>query len=200
MNHVQKISAQDLFKLSQQGPVEVIDVRTPAEFREVHASIARNVPLDSLDPQAILAHNQRAPETPLYVLCKSGGRSKNACDKLVRAGCGNLVEVEGGTNAWEQAGLPVVRGKKMMSLERQVRTAAGCIILVSGILGFYYPLFIGVCAAMGAGLMFAGITGSCAMGMIMAKMPWNQVKVDSPQAGTQNSCGSTASDESCAAA
>ena len=75
------------------------------------------------------------------------------------------------------AGLPVVRGKKVMSLERQVRIAAGFIVLVGALLGFFvHPYFTGISAFVGAGLMFAGITDSCAMGMLIAKMPWNQCK------------------------
>ena len=149
MTQVQRISAEELYKLSQQGSVYLIDVRTPAEFREVHASMARNVPLDRLDPKEIFEQCRHEPDQPLYVLCKSGGRSKIACEKLVHAGCTNIVEVEGGTQAWERAGLPVVRGKKIMPLERQVRTAAGCIILVSGILALTVnPMFAGIASSL----------------------------------------------------
>ena len=96
-------------------PVELIDVRTPAEFREVHADFARNVPLDSLDPAALLRSRADAGQ-PLYVICRSGGRSKQACEKLAAAGGVNVVNVEGGTLAWTAAGLPVVRGPKAFRL------------------------------------------------------------------------------------
>jgi rhodanese-related sulfurtransferase len=88
--------------------------------------------------------------------------------------------VTGGTVAWEQAGLPVKRGKKAISLERQVRIAAGFLTLLGAVLGFFvHPYFIGLSAFIGAGLMFAGITDTCGMGMMLAKMPWNQCKDDS---------------------
>lgn len=77
--------------------------------------------------------------------------------------------------AWEAAGLPVVRGKKAISLERQVRIAAGLLVLLGAILGFFVnPSFIGISAFVGAGLVFAGITDTCGMAMMLAKMPWNQ--------------------------
>ena len=87
-----------------------------------------------------------------------------------------VVNVEGGTAAWEAAGLPVVRGKKTISLERQVRIAAGVLVLVGSALGYFvHPYFIGVAAFVGAGLTFAGVTDTCGMGMLLARMPWNQV-------------------------
>jgi rhodanese-related sulfurtransferase len=155
--------------------VDLIDVRTPVEFREVHVPFARNVPLDQLEATKIAA--QRAGnETPLYVICRSGSRGKQACDKLIAAGCNNVVNIEGGTQAWDQAGLQVVRGKKAMSLERQVRIAAGALVLAGVLLGtFVHPYFYGLSGFVGAGLIFAGVTDTCAMGMLIARMPWNHV-------------------------
>ncbi len=182
MSGFHQVTVKELAELCQQQSVDVIDVRTPAEFRQLHATIARNVPLDSLDPEAVMtARNGTAREgtadQPLYVICKSGGRSKMACEKLCRAGYTNIINVEGGTSAWAAANLPVVRGKKTMSLERQVRIAAGTLTLVGSMLGYFvHPAFIGIPAFVGAGLMHSGVTDSCAMGMIIAKMPWNQVK------------------------
>jgi len=73
--------------------------------------------------------------------------------------------------------LPVVRGKKSIPLERQVRIAAGFLVLLGAVLGFFvHPYFIGLSAFVGAGLMFAGITDTCGMALVLAKMPWNQVK------------------------
>jgi rhodanese-related sulfurtransferase len=112
----------------------------------------------------------------LYFICRSGSRGKQACEKLLAAGLVDVVNVEGGTVAWEQAGLPVVRGKKSISLERQVRIAAGALVLMGALLAYFaHPVWIGLAAFVGAGLMFAGITDTCGMGMILARMPWNQV-------------------------
>lgn len=153
--------------------IELIDVRTPVEFREVHVQCARNVPLDRLDgPHVVAGHST---EHPLFVICRSGSRGKQACEKLLAAGHGRIVNVEGGTLAWEQAGFPVIRGKKAMSLERQVRIAAGAIVLAGALLSFVHPYWAFLAAFVGAGLIFAGITDTCAMGMLIARMPWNQV-------------------------
>lgn len=172
------IFPQELSQLRQSGkPLDLIDVRTPVEFREVHVEFARNVPLDRLDPQAIQEERNGSAAQPLYVICRSGSRGKQACEKLLAAGIANVVNVEGGTLACEAAGLPLVRGQKTISLERQVRIAAGILVLIGSALGFWvHPYFIGLAAFVGAGLMFAGITDTCGMGMLLARMPWNQVK------------------------
>lgn len=173
---VQSISPKQLGDLVKSGQsVHVIDVRTPLEFREVHATCARNIPLDKLDP-ATIALTRNGSNEALYVICKSGARGKQACEKLVAAGQSNVVNVDGGTTAWEQAGLPVVRGQKAMSLERQVRIAAGSIVFIGVVLSFVvHPYFVWLSGFVGAGLVFAGVTDTCAMGMLIAKMPWNQV-------------------------
>lgn len=170
------ISPKQLHEAVQAGqPVELIDVRTPVEFREVHVGLARNVPLDRLDAAQIAAERNGSSQ-PLYVICRSGGRGKQACEKLAAAGVAHVVNVEGGTLAWEQAGLPVVRGQQAMSLERQVRIAAGLLVLAGSLLGaFVSPYWIALSAFVGAGLVFAGITDTCGMGMLLARMPWNQV-------------------------
>lgn len=173
--------------------VELIDVRTPAEFREVHVTIARNAPLDSLDRGSLLAAHPT--NAPLYVICRSGSRGKQACEKIQAAGCTNVVNVEGGTMAWDQAGYPVVRGKKTISLERQVRICAGFMALLGGVLAIaVHPYWAGLSAFVGAGLMFAGITDTCGMAMILARMPWNQVGNAATSAPVKNcSTGSGAS-------
>ncbi len=178
MSTFSSISVKQLAELEGQGEVHVIDVRTPVEYREVHASIARNVPLDTLDAQSAL--NSRNDSEPLYVICQSGNRSSKACQKLMDAGLKNIVNVEGGTRAWSEAGLPVVRGKKSISLERQVRIVAGFLALLGAVLGYFvHPVFMGLSGFIGAGLLFAGITDTCGMGMMLARMPWNQCKDES---------------------
>ena len=90
------IGPRELYALRCRGETpELIDVRTPAEFGEIHADFARNLPLDSLDPAAVIQARQGAAGSPLYVICKSGGRSKQACEKLMAAGCADMVSVRG---------------------------------------------------------------------------------------------------------
>jgi len=184
------ITPKQLSDLAQSGTaVELIDVRTPVEYREVHVDFARNVPLDQLDVAKLTAGRNGFGQ-PLYVICRSGSRGKQACEKILAAGFTNVVNVEGGTLAWDQAGFPVVRGKQAISLERQVRIAAGALVLLGAVLGtFVSPYWNGLSAFVGAGLMFAGITDTCGMGMVLARMPWNQV---APSAGSSSSSATCA--------
>lgn len=176
------IKPQELAELSKEvQKFDLIDVRTPVEYREVHVEFARNVPLDQLDPAALMQARNGSANEPLYVICRSGSRGQQACEKFLKAGFSNVVNIEGGTLACVEAGLPVVRGKKAMSLERQVRIAAGLLVVTGSALGYFVnPYWIGLAAFVGAGLAFAGITNTCAMGMMLARMPWNQVPKTSP--------------------
>jgi rhodanese-related sulfurtransferase len=173
---MQTIDVKRLADQQANGEIDLIDVRMPTEYREVHADGAVNVPLDSLNPTAVVGMRNGRSEEPLYVICKSGNRSSKAVQKFLDAGFDNVVNVEGGTTAWVDASLPVVRGKKAISLERQVRIAAGSIALLGSlaamVTGNVY--FAGIPAFIGAGLTFAGITDTCGMGMMLSKMPWNQ--------------------------
>lgn len=171
------ISPLELERLVKSGQVvELVDVRTPVEFQEVHIPFARNVPLDQLNAAAVRAGRSES-DAPLYVVCRTGGRGRQACEKLRAAGLVNVINVDGGTQAWDQAGLPVVRGKAAISLERQVRIAAGSLVVLGSVLAAaVHPYFLAVPAFVGAGLVFAGITDTCGMGMLLARMPWNRVR------------------------
>jgi rhodanese-related sulfurtransferase len=154
--------------------IHVIDVRTPVEFEEVHLDVARNIPLDRLTPELVrqMTHGSNAA---FYVICQTGGRGRQACEKLAATGITHVMNVEGGTAACEAAGLPVIRGRKSISLERQVRIAAGTLVLIGSMLGYFvHPYWIALSAFVGAGLVFAGVTDTCGMGMLLARMPWNQ--------------------------
>jgi rhodanese-related sulfurtransferase len=184
---VSTISPQQLAELlASNKPFKLIDVRTPAEFGEVHVTSARNLPLDRLDPAAVAA--EAGSEGPIYFICKSGGRSGKACEKLIAFGFSDVISVDGGTTACEAAGLPVVRGRKAMSLERQVRIAAGAIVFGGVMLAAFADndmlekIGLGIAGFVGAGLVFAGITDTCGMAMLIARMPWNQVS------GSATSC------------
>jgi rhodanese-related sulfurtransferase len=156
-------------------PLTILDVRTPAEFNQVHVKGAKLLPLDDLDPAAIAAGHRDAAD-PIYVICQSGGRAAKACERLKEAGVAQVFSIEGGTAAWEKMGLPVERGgKKVISLERQVRIGAGSVVLLGLVLAWkVHPAFIALPAFVGAGLVFAGITDYCGMGMLLGRMPWNR--------------------------
>jgi rhodanese-related sulfurtransferase len=185
---ISTISPLELAELCKDGKyIDLIDVRTPVEFQELHAVAARNIPLDQLDPSALIRSRNGSPSGPFYLICRSGSRGKQACEKFLNAGCDNVVNVEGGTLAWESAGLPVVRGKKAISLERQVRISAGLLVSLGALLSWLiHPAFIGLPAFVGLGLVYAGVTDTCGMGLILARMPWNH--------RNKTSCGCNKSD------
>ena len=167
------ISPLNLNKLFAAQPgLALVDVRTPVEFAEVHVPQARNVPLDQLQSGAVPV----AKSQPVYLLCRSGQRATKAAEQLAKQGFADPIVVEGGTLAWIAANLPVTRSAvKMISLERQVRIAAGSLVLIGVLLGwFVHRGFYGLAAFVGAGLVFAGITDFCGMGLLLAKLPWNR--------------------------
>lgn len=169
------ISPRELADLTKGSAIELIDVRTPVEFREMHVKQAKNVPLDQLNPASFL-QGGAGQDKPVYFICRSGSRGRQACEKLQASGFTNVVNVEGGTLACMEAGLPIVQGKKAISLERQVRITAGSLVVLGVALGWtVHPAFNGLAAFIGAGLVFAGVTDTCGMGMLLARMPWNQV-------------------------
>lgn len=169
------LSPQEAQEQLKAGKGTLIDVRTPAEYREVHAVGAKLVPLDRFDPAAVLSEFGVNESAPLLVICRSGARARQACERLKGAGCSNLALVDGGTLAWEKTGLPVARGKKTISLERQVRLIVGTLTIAGSALGaFASPWFLLIPAILGAGLVFAGITDTCGLALILARLPWNQ--------------------------
>jgi rhodanese-related sulfurtransferase len=171
------IAPEQLHSILSNQPTDslaFIDVRTPAEFAAAHARGALLHPLDQLDEQAIAQF--RNSGRPLYVICKSGSRSAKACQRLIAAGCADVYSVDGGTDGWERAGLPMIRGEsRVISLERQVRIVAGALVVLGLILGLgVHQGFLGISAFVGCGLVFAGVTDWCGMGMLLARMPWNR--------------------------
>ena len=131
------IKPHELAELSIEGKkIDLIDVRTPVEYREVHVEVARNIPLDQLDPAALMKTRTGPTNEPLSMICRSGSRGQQACEKFHKAGFSNVVNIEGGTTACVESGLPIVRGKKAISLERQVRIAAGSLVLLGAVLGW----------------------------------------------------------------
>ncbi|MGC9943257.1 MAG: rhodanese-like domain-containing protein [Verrucomicrobiota bacterium] len=170
------ISAAEAAAEISSGRGTLVDVRTTAEFREVHAEGAILVPLDILDrPRVEIVRG--ADTGPVYLLCASGIRAVKAAEKLRTAGLFHVQVVEGGTNAWIAAGLPVIRGRKTISIERQVRIGAGSLVVIGTGLGrFVHPAFYILAAFIGAGLVFAGVTDICGMANVLAKAPWNRTK------------------------
>ena len=167
---IETITAAEAVQLLKENPGQVIDVRTPAEHREIHVPGTRLVPLASFDPK-----RHAAGQPIVYLLCKSGARSQTAAEKCIAAGVTDVRVIEGGITACADAGAPVRRGKKGMTIERQVRAIVGGGVLGFSILGFaIHPAFHAGAAFFGAGLLFAGLTDWCGMALLLARMPWTR--------------------------
>lgn len=173
MKHISVQSFKEVVKTEANNPsVDFINVCTPAEYKEKHIEGVRSVPLDE-----IAAHvNEFKGKQTVYVHCRSGKRAGQAIEKLQSLGVtAELVNVEGGILAWDEAGLPTNSLTNRMPIIRQVLLSAGLLILASFALALMvHPSFIFLAAFVGAGLTFAGATGWCGMAFVLAKMPWNK--------------------------
>lgn len=156
------------------GECQVIDVREFSEFNSERIADAQLMPLSNFEKHADEIDHAK----PVYLMCRSGNRAKQAAERLAKKGFTDVHVIEGGMLAWTEANLPVVKGEsKIWSLERQVRFVAGLLVLLGAILALaVHPYFIGLSAFVGAGLVFAAVTDTCGMAMILARMPWNQQK------------------------
>jgi len=172
-NEVPTVTPRKALEIAtENSAVILLDVRTPSEFSSRRAVGARNIPLDSLD----VFVGSLPKDAPILLLCEKGGRASAAAARLQGEGFLNAQVVEGGTEAWTASGLPVEgTGRKVISIERQVRIGAGSFVLLGVILGLLINTgFFGLPAFVGAGLIFAGVTDWCGMGLLLARAPWNR--------------------------
>lgn len=152
--------------------LRILDVRTPSEFESRHIGGSYNVPIDLLSEHG---REIAAVTEPIVLVCQSGQRARKAEAALQAAGLPSLHVLDGGIAAWESSGYPVVKGAPRLSLERQVRLVAGLIAGSGGVLAlFVNPLFAVLPAVIGSGLAFSGITNTCGMAMVLAKLPYNR--------------------------
>lgn len=165
----QQITPANLAEVAEQSAL--IDVRSSLEFETEHIARSINIPLDELDDRL----DEIPKQGQLVVICRSGKRAERCAHKLLSRGFQPTV-LEGGLAAWRQAGLPVTEGKPMIAIERQIQLIVGIGVLSGVILGaFINPWFLLLPAFFGAGLTFAGLSGTCALGLLLMKAPWNQL-------------------------
>ncbi|MFQ3271179.1 MAG: rhodanese-related sulfurtransferase, partial [Lentimonas sp.] len=124
---IEIISSQRLPELLGNDDATIIDVRTPKEYRTAHVEGAELFPLDQLDADQFCG--KHGTGFPVFILCQSGKRATMAAERLVKAGHRNVAVIEGGTEAAIKAGIDIVYGKGSLSIERQVRIAAGLLVL-----------------------------------------------------------------------
>lgn len=163
-------------RLMDSGKAILIDIREADEFAREHIQGARHVPLSGID-----AHDfdrERAEGKVAIFQCQSGRRTGMNRDKLIALGFRQAHVIEGGLNAWRAAGLPTHLDRAQpIELQRQVQIAAGSIVVLGVLLAATLsPWFALLSAFVGGGLVFAGVSGTCALGQVLAMMPWNRTR------------------------
>lgn len=180
--------------LQDAGQAILVDVREPAE----HAS--ESIPGSTLQPLSTLGTPPDANGKKIVVYCQGGSRSVQACRKWGALGLDQLYFLDGGFNAWKQAGLPVrsARGKAGMDVQRQLQLVIGLGTLTGLLLGLLVsPWFLGIAFVFAGGLTLAAITGLCPMAILIARMPWNQRTPTATTPGQSNQPVSGCSSKAC---
>ena len=156
----------------------IIDVRTAAEIESVSLADCLHIPLHEISPERVKAEIAKSGKSgaKIYLLCQAGRRAELAADQLKDHVDGELYVIEGGMNAVKQAKIPVCEScRKTLPIDRQMRIAAGSLVLIGVALGtWFHPGFYALSAFVGGGLVFAGITDICPMMMLLTKAPWNR--------------------------
>ncbi len=187
MSSYNMIAAAEMNRIHNEGG-HILDVRTPMEHDQNHLGWPHNlVPLDALDAQDYMLRHGLTANDPVYILCRSGNRAKTAADKFTAAGYQNIYIIEGGIIACEEYGLPVSssagteadtpanKTTAPISLERQVRIAAGALVVLGALFGFILsPIFYLLSLFVGGGLIYSGLTDRCGMALLLTKAPWNK--------------------------
>ncbi|MBQ3058793.1 MAG: rhodanese family protein [Desulfovibrio sp.] len=165
------ISPAETLQKLQEGSIRLVDIREPDEIKSVRVSDSEPAPLSVIQwlPMA-----PACDDRPIVFTCQSGRRTTLHSELLKKLARGPAWQMEGGMGAWEQAGLPVERGKKQFPIFRQIQIAAGGLVLLGLAGGLAWPPMLWLSAFAGAGLTFAGVTGFCGMGLLLAAMPWNK--------------------------
>lgn len=170
--------------LAAPAPPLLLDVREYPEYAAGHLEGARLIPLAEIEKRA----GELPKDQPIVSMCRTGRRSADAAATLERLGYTNVSQLTGGVMAWEQAGLPLEKeAHAPWALERQVRLVAGTLILLGLALSHIWALAIVLAWFVPLGLIFAALTDSCLMGMLLAKMPWNRSAQACPLAGGNQS-------------
>jgi rhodanese-related sulfurtransferase len=154
------------------GRAVLVDIREADEFARAHIAGALSHPLSGWEA----AHLTIDPDADVIFTCRSGMRTAGACDRLAARVHDDALVLDGGLDGWRRAGLPVVTNAKApLEIMRQVQIAAGTLILLSALLGtFVAPGWFALSAFVGAGLVFAGVSGFCGMARLLMLAPWNR--------------------------
>lgn len=171
-NTLQVVDARTLKKWLDLKIVTLVDVREPAEYARENIPGAILVSLSSFNSSKIKSNSNNK----LVLYCRSGNRSSQAAQKLLAANFKDIMHLEGGITAWKEAGYQTKINKKVpISIMRQVQIVAGSLVFTGTLLGtLVSPWFLLISGFVGAGFVWAGITDTCAMAALLAKLPYNQ--------------------------
>ncbi|WP_237214334.1 rhodanese family protein [Falsiroseomonas oryziterrae] len=175
---LKSVSPEDAARMLREGAT-LVDVREPDEHARTRIPGARNLPLSKLEEAELALHDGK----PVLFHCRSGARTEgNAARLASKAGACEAFVVAGGLEAWKRAGLPVTEDRRQpLELMRQVQIAAGSMVLLGVLLGaFVAPAFYALSGFVGAGLVFAGVTGTCGLASLLRMMPWNRAAAVQP--------------------
>ena len=169
---IQDVEATTLKRWLEQGEALLIDVREPPEYAAEHIPEAQLLPLSTFNPARV---SQEAGKK-VVLHCVMGMRSAQAGQKLLDAGFTTVYNFRGGVQAWKDAGYATAGGQRTpLSLQRQVQIASGSLVLLGTLLGVIVsPWFLLLSGGVGAGLVYAGVSGTCGMATLLARLPYNQ--------------------------
>lgn len=169
---MRKCSVEEFARAKNDG-AQVVDVREASEYESEHVEGSLHLPLSGLNEETASVLDR---SKPVYVLCRFGGRATKAAELLSQKGFQDATVVEGGIQAWIDAGKPIVRGERhVWGLDRQVRGIAGFFVLLGVLLAWFsHPYFILLSAFVGAGLVYSAVTDTCGMAWALSRMPWNR--------------------------
>lgn len=158
-----------------EGSAILIDIREPNEYAREHIPGARLVPIGNVDTHDF--DRDRATGKAVIFHCQSGRRTAANAARLLATGFKEAYTLEGGLSGWRAAGLPArIDRSQPIDLQRQVQIAAGSLVVLGiALAALLSPWFVLLSAFVGAGLVFAGTTGTCAMARLLGRMPWNAV-------------------------
>lgn len=181
------VSPHDLSARLASGDVTVLDVRSPGEYASAFIGDSAHLPLDQLPEHS--ARLARGLNGPLALVCRSGQRAQQAADLLARDGARDLLVLDGGLTAWQAAGHPVRQGQGQWEPERQVRLVAGSLVLGGILASLRFPKARFLSGAVGAGLTYAAVSNTCAMGKALLKLPYNKTPAADTAAAVERLTG-----------
>ncbi len=185
---INMVSPRDALALVEKdSQVKLLDVRSALEFSQVHIEDSINIPIDTLSAKI---NDLIRSKQHYIVLCLTGNRSSMAADMLTQSGIHGVKVIQGGITRWQKERLPVVKGKGGMSLERQVRIIAGSLVMLGILLSWFaHWAFILISVFISCGLVYAGISDNCLMGILLMKLPYNKKLYKTKSAGCACSSG-----------